>query len=475
MSSAEKNPDRINRFRRKLERGDFSLLIEHPSPGDDNDLAAAKERLALLENALKKIDAFECSLAITDGYGRENSFRAIEYGAGLSEEERDRHLMYLSCRSLNREEKQRLFVMASENGLPNIAVAGGSPGSLAGGIREMRKTCFADSVNTIAELKHDLPDFCIGAVTNPMQYTSFALTGQYAKLMKKIVSGAEFVVTQANWDMLKLQSLLWYMTERRVFIPVIARLVLLTPEKVEAILENRMPGVHISPDLQKILYEEMRFSRRQFEAAQYRRLALQAAGCRLLGCSGIQIAGADTPELAGIVADIVKGALREFDNFEDYLEDYNAYLARAEMAPSSDSFNLYDRTLRRNYPGPDQPPPRMNPMEDPETGGWEKFMYSVRKFFFSHASSKDAQSHRLLKKLLVSCRGCRHCRLVENEYVCVMNCPKRQLNGPCGAVLPDGRCTYTGDECVQHRISRYACAYGNLARREEYIDRNDEE
>ena len=50
-----------------------------------------------------------------------------------------------------------------------------------------------------------------------------------------------------------------------------------------------------SSDFRKILDKESQFSSNQFESAQWRRLELQAAGCRLLGYSGVQIMGVDTP------------------------------------------------------------------------------------------------------------------------------------------------------------------------------------
>lgn len=113
---------------------------------------------------------------------------------------------------------------------------------------------------------------------NPYQYTGWSLMGQYFKLVKKLNSGASFLVTQAGWDMLKLQSLRWYLTGRSLFYPMIARLILLTPEKVERILAGEYPGISISHDFQRILEKELHYSNTQFEAAQYRRLELQAAG-----------------------------------------------------------------------------------------------------------------------------------------------------------------------------------------------------
>ena len=70
----------------------------------------------------------------------------------------------------------------------------------------------------------------------------------------------------------------------------------------------------------------------------------------------------------------------------------------------------------------------------------------------------------LLKKLLVSCRGCDRCRLREHEYICPENCPKRLSDGPCGGVRADGGCEVDGVECVHVRVARYAHLLNEFSR-----------
>lgn len=162
--------------------------------------------------------------------------------------------------------------------------------------RDSRRRIFTESVEMIRENAGDpRRQFFLGATVNPYQYTPYTLMGQYFKLVKKLNAGASFIVTQAGWDMLKLQSLRWYLSGRSLYYPMIARLLLLTPDRVEQILRGEYPGINISPDFRKILDKELHYSLNQFEAAQYRRLELAAAGCRLLGFSGIQLAGAEVP------------------------------------------------------------------------------------------------------------------------------------------------------------------------------------
>ena len=458
--------ERRNRFRDALNRGEFVLLIENSSLGRDNDPAAAGERLAALENAVLAIDGVNAALAITDRCFNADAWRGAEYAvSALSRENRDRHAVYLSGRDSTRDEVAELIRIAVNGGIVNLIPASGSaiPGDSP---RDCRRRPFTESIETLRMLRGEEGVFA-GATVNPFQYTPYSLMGQYFKLGKKLGAGASFIVTQMGWDMLKLQSLRWYLTGRSLFYPMIARLILLTPDKVERILAGEYPGVNISPDFRKILDKELHYSVNQFEAAQYRRLELQAAGCRLLGFSGIQLAGAELPHRAKTAAERIANALREFTTFEQWIEEYNSYLARTEMAPFSSSFYLYDRTLRRPYPAEEHP--AANELGPVRVSGLEKFGYRVRRFLFPRADRQPASAGRMLKKLTASCRSCKVCRLPKCLYLCPANCPKQLANGPCGGVKPDGRCELSSGECVFGKMVRLAHWRGELAKLEDEL------
>ena len=470
--SAKTTPLPPNRFRDALGNGEFVLLVESPSPSLSNDPIAAGERLAALEKAVLSVESVKSALAITDRHLTLDAWRAVEYANALSEENRDRHVVYLSGRNTSAEEIGQLAEAAAKSRLFNVIPVSGNavPGD---SVRECRKRVFSESVGVIRDLALQNRPFFLGGTVNPYAYTPYTLTGQYFKLVRKFNAGAAFAVTQAGWDMLKLQSLRWYFSERSLFYPMIARLVLLTPNLVEKIQAGEYPGINISPDFRKILEKELRYSLNQFEAAQYRRLELQAAGCRLLGFSGIQLAGAETPARAKIAAERIGNALREFNSFESWLEEYNSYLARAEMSPFSHSFYLYDHTLRRPYP---DAPPTARDFGEPMISSGEKFLFKLRKFLFPRADQRRAESGRLLKGLLASCRGCSNCRLPKTEFICTEGCPKRLANGPCGGVRPHGECEISPNECIHSRIVRLACWNGTLPKLEEGIldsGRND--
>lgn len=386
-----------NRWQQNLNQGVFSLLIEHAAPGRDTAPEVASERLAALEAAALERKELPCSLAITDRYMFTDSWRTAEYAAALSEENRDRHIIYLSGRGTAPREMRELLGLCRNGGIPNIVpVTGdGFPGEDE---RATRMHCFTEDVHVLKHLQEDdHSPFFAGAVVNPFKYRPDALFAQYFKMIKKINCGANFLIAQAGWDMAKLQALKWYLTYRNLEYPVVARLILLSPEWMEKIISGHFPGITISRDFQSILKQELRYSVKQFEAAQWQRLALQAAGCRLMGFSGIQLAGVDTPEKLAIASRRIQEALQQYHSFEYWITEYHSYMARAEMAPDTNSFYLFEHLLKRSHP---EERPRMADFEELGLNWSSKLGFQLRKFLFPCADCQPAGDRRLWKKSL---------------------------------------------------------------------------
>ncbi len=456
-----------NRFREKLERGDFQVLGEFQVPGRELNKDGACERLAAFEAAARKVENITVALALTEGGNSAEFFRSAEFISALSPEDRDKHLFYLSGRNCPADLVPELMARAAEEGALNwTAVSGNAvPGE---NVRKTSTRRFMESTAILRTIRKSGDAFFMGCTANPFQYSADSLFAQQVKWMRKIHCGAQFLVAQSNWDMLKLQAMRWYLNGRGYFIPTIARLMFLTPERVERILDGRIPGIVISPDFREILNKELRFSRSQFESAQWRRIELQAAGCRLLGYSGVQLAGLDKPEQLSLAAAKIAGALREFPSFDGWRDAYNSYQARAEMAPFSGSFYLYDRGLNRTEP--DRYPPEMRQPDPAESSFGERFRAGVSRFLFPHADRQPAASRKLLKRLAAGCVGrCPACTLPQSMFVCARHCPKH-LNGVCGGIRTDGSCEIPGvGECVHRKIMRLARTYGVEGSLEEYL------
>lgn len=447
-----------NRFRTALDEGRFTALVECSLPEGEVDRDGAASRLAMLEKAVLGCTEINTGLALTDFAVSNSRWRAAEFATLLSSENRDRHVVYVSGRNTSGEQAADLIKIAANAGICNIVPVSGTLNSQLSS-RDCRKLRFTESTMMLRMMQNS--SIFSGGAVNPFQYMAYPLFAQYFKAVKKLNLGAGFLVTQAGWDMLRIQSFAWFMMNRKLYYPKLARLMILTPERVEDILANRMAGIRISNDFRRILERELHYSKNQFEAAQYRRIELQAAGCRLMGFSGIQLAGAENPARVQTVLSRIDRALKEYVDFSTWLEEYNAYMASAEMAPFSNNFQLFDPILSRDYPLDGDGVASHEP-GDPDCGLLESLMLGMRRSLFRKADTQRAGHLKFAKTLLAGCRSCEKCRLPLTEYVCTETCPKRLADGPCGGIRPNGLCEHGNFECIHSKIVRYAHCRGAL-------------
>ena len=202
-----------------------------------------------------------------------------------------------------------------------------------------------------------------------------------------------------------------------------------------------------------MLRRETMHSMAQFEAAQWRRIQIHAAGARFLGYSGIQIAGLDRPGQINIMLNRIGEALHEFTGFEEWRSAYLEYYARLDMAPYPYRFYEFEDLFSKAHPSD---MPRMAYAEIPPLEGGEKFRLNLAKKLFANADKLPAGERYLTKKLLVSCRACPSCRLPQTAFVCPETCPKGMANGPCGASKAGGECEHTSKECIYSKRMRIA-------------------
>ena len=434
--------DNGNRLKNAMEKGNFIFLAECAIPVNENRREAAAERILPLAEMMAKQEGLCGGLAISDLPG--TPWSSVEIGSAFPEELRNNNLYFISGRSRTEEMIREQLSLASNSGIRNLVPVSGDiyPGT----VRESRGMNFYGSLQQLLLINGMEKDFFTGCVSNPFHYDGHTMLASCGALAEKIDAGAQFVVTQSGWDMLQNQALAWYLFRGKRFLPLIARLTLLTPDRAEKILAGEVPGVRMTRAFAKLIQRELSAGKSQFEAAQYRRLELQSAGCRLMGYSGVQICGVDFPGKAALIASRIRSALQEFRSFEHFLDEYNAHQASAEMSLGINKFHLFDRMLYRQYPLDE--PPVMNAPEDVDFSFHERLMFRLKKFLFAKSDRERAGRDRILKKLLADCRGCDKCTLPENEFLCIKNCPKKLLTGPCGGVREDGLCEIGSEECV---------------------------
>ncbi|MBR2871940.1 MAG: methylenetetrahydrofolate reductase C-terminal domain-containing protein [Lentisphaeria bacterium] len=416
--------ERQNRFRKLVEDGTFSLLIEGPVPGPQMPPQEAVKELKALEEAVLGIDDLSCGLAILDRNGNQEAWSGIEFAAHLSEENRDRHVVYLSGRNRNMKEIDRQLAIAANAGNMNVV-------AVSGDLDDSPERSDSGKIfKRIAGAK----GFFSGVTVNPYQYDPWALMAQYAKIAARLIEDAGFFVTQIGWDTLKLQSLSWFLLTRALYAPGFVRLLYLTPERMKNLVEMKTPGIIIGKELRETLEKELCYSRTQFEVAQLKRLKLQAAACKLMGFSGIQLCGTDHPQTAAAAAKVIAQGIREYKTFEEFLEVYRAEAAESEVNSFHLRFQLFDRVLKRPYPF--DAPPAPTELPAPAISFSEKL---ALKF-----APKDAFSSR-------------RCGVPT-----VKMCPKHKSTGPCGGVRDDGRCENSKQECVYRKWFRFAAALDSL-------------
>lgn len=456
-----------NRFKEKLNTGSFQVFLQVTPPAREVPEEELRERFGPIEY-LAGASKLQAALAITDNLNP-GAMDAITFASAVCPVEHDKHLLFLSGRNRNMADMEKFASHAILEGFRNMVIVSGAPGMNDTG-KTLGRTPFCESVPALEFLSRKYSaELFAGATVNPYSYTPETSWSHLAKCTKKIRCGASFLVTTAGWDLLKLQELRCQLMRRGEEVPVIAQLMVLTPELAEEIASGMHKGLTLSPDMRELFRREAKHSRAQFEAAQLRHIALHAAGARVLGCSGILLSALDSPPRIQAVLHCIEEALEEFPTFEVWQKACQEFYDRLCMAPYPRNFYAFEDLLAKSYTA-ELPRIRNCPIA-PLTSA-ERFRFNWAKCLLSDADSQPAREKLLTKKLLASCaRGssCRNCLLPRTDYICLEQCPKRMMNGPCSQLLVDGKCPFLGKECVHVARVRYAEFLDHFSSLEEEI------
>ena len=438
-----------NKFRNQLYSADFSILFEIPVPSADSDLESAVARFAPVAEFAASCQEIPCSLAFTDSEPDYRSYPMIEFASALLPEGRGKHVLYLSGRDRDEESVAGFFAQSRMEGFQNIVCVSGLTS------RKQKNPRVYESVKMLQQnLSANEPLFA-GAVINPYKYEICASLAQSFKLIKKARAGASFGVVQFGWDAAKLQETSWQMSRNGCSIPLLARLMLLTPQNAVDLCAGKYPGIRISRNFQNALRSEMQHSSAQFLAAQWRRFQLHAAGAKFLGYSGLQIGGITSASSAKTAYQMIRSAFAEFTTCEDWLDAVKDYYSQMDITPYPWRYYIFDNLLRQDMTSESAAVSRK---EVPEPSKSEMFRFRLARQLFSRSDLHPASERRLSKKLLVSCKGCHQCRLPQSQFVCPESCPLGFANGPCGETDVSGKCFLSDSECVHAKRVRLAVA-----------------
>ena len=318
---------------------------------------------------------------------------------------------------------------------------------------------YTDSNDIIHLISDSGNDNFIGASVNPFKYIQEDSCAQYAKLARKINSGARYVVVQTGWDMKKYQELLWFLRSRDFFIPLIARIEVLDRAAADKVIgDNRTdflrPGVQLPLYVASKLARERELDDELFFNAQIERAAFIAAGCELMGYSGIQVAGLSTAHELEAFLDSLDGIMGNCQSYAKWVQAWNERFDSVTFVPFSKEFAkkppyyLYNALLNpavRDFSAAQSKPSQLDiqppsiadkvqsRLADPDTPEW------IKKTVERWTSKPIANEDRT------------HILGLEN-----ISCPKRLLKGPCGDSRCDGVCPHADIPCFFQRILRLA-------------------
>jgi 5,10-methylenetetrahydrofolate reductase len=162
----------------------------------------------------------------------------------------------MTCRDRNRLALQADLLFAAQRGIGNVLCLTGDS-VILGDHKEAKGVFDLDSSQLLAAIRilekgKDLggnaldgqPSFCAGAIVTP---EATPLEPQLIKFEKKIEAGAEFIQTQAVYDLDRFKT---FMDYARAFpVKILAGIILLTSAPMARFMNKNVAGVRVPQDL----------------------------------------------------------------------------------------------------------------------------------------------------------------------------------------------------------------------------------
>ena len=428
------------------------------------------------------------ALSITDNPGGNAMLGADTLGADLIARGQE-VIIHLSCKDWNRNALQSRGWELASGGFDNIlALSGDCPTSGYGG--QASGVFDIDSVGLLkmyADMNRGLTlpgrgrgrpttlqktGFYLGTVVNNFKLHEREVMPQYFKLVKKIETGAHFVINQLGYDSRKLDELLRYMAFKQLTVPVMANVFVLSGPAARFFHSGKIPGCVVTDELFELSQRHAQ-SDDKGKAFFLEFAAKQVAIAKGMGFNGVYLGGhldyddyVKILDLAGSFApndwrtfarEIQFNRPGEFFYFEQALDieqngdQVNAdYLASKTPQALEQARRMVPLTYKLNRIVHDKVFEK-----DSHGFGAGKQLYTR----LDRANGAKKVAHRVehaLKVLSFDCRDCGDCSLPDIAYLCPESqCAKNQRNGPCGGTR-DGQCEVGEKQCI------WALAYDRL-------------
>jgi methylenetetrahydrofolate reductase (NADPH) len=237
----------MSRFKEALESGKFVVTAEIGPPKGVN-LEPVKHHIELLKD---RVDG----LNVTDNQSSVLRYPSLG-GAILVKELGGEPILQMTCRDRNRLALQADLFFAYSRGVRNVLCLTGDAVVVgdhkdAKGVFDLDSVQLLDAIHTLADGK-DLagntldgaPTFCKGAIVTP---EAQPLEPQLLKFEKKIEAGAEFIQTQAIYDLNNFANFMDY--ARKFKVKILAGIVVLVSAGMAKFMNKNVPGIFVPKQL----------------------------------------------------------------------------------------------------------------------------------------------------------------------------------------------------------------------------------
>jgi methylenetetrahydrofolate reductase (NADPH) len=234
-------------FKKALKSGKF-LVTSEVAPPKGTNLEKMHHHIELLKD---KVDAMN----VTDHQSSVMRFPSLG-GVLLVKEMGGEPILQMTCRDRNRLALQADLLFASSRGIHNVLCLTGDS-VILGDHKEAKGVFDMDSSQLLATIRrlekgkdlggNDLDggvSFCAGAIVTP---EANPLEPQLIKFEKKVEAGAEFIQTQAVYDLDNFKKFMEY--AKQFPVKLLAGIILLTSAPMARFMNKNVAGVNVPQDL----------------------------------------------------------------------------------------------------------------------------------------------------------------------------------------------------------------------------------
>lgn len=237
----------VSKFKQVLNSGKFIVTSEVAPPKGTN-LEKMYHHIELLRD---RVDAIN----ITDHQSSVMRFPSIG-GCMAIKESGGEPILQMTCRDRNRLALQAELLLAHTRGIGNVLCLTGDAVPV-GDHRGAKGVFDFDSVQLLKTIRqmeagtdaggNELDgtiSFCAGAIVTP---EANPIEPQLLKFEKKVEAGAEFIQTQAVYDMENFAKFMDYARQYRV--KILAGIVLLASSRMAKYMSDNVPGIFVPQNL----------------------------------------------------------------------------------------------------------------------------------------------------------------------------------------------------------------------------------